>query len=307
MTDRVAGLTGLLPQRQGSDRFQVRWLEQYTGEAAPATYPIDATKGQVIQWQMLGNGPDSTLTVHNGQPVGDCFFAGWQHEKIIAITLGRLSEAVPTADDTVTLYLAYDQGQDNGVILADALLWLYQQGHILAFAPVQISRMDEVMSQTGRGLLLGVGLTDKDMGNFERTPPVVWSCGPSNPSNPSNGHCVLLVKKDAPQGNATIVTWGDVQEVDQLWEAACVQEAWLALNAEDRQSMGEVAWAELVADLDALPSAHGISVPTPGPVVPEPIPGLDPDDALPQPHHPLPTNLLEWWAQVEAWVKRQLG
>ena len=195
---------------------------------------------------------------------------------------------------------------------------MYQQGYIDAFAPVQLNRVDAVMAQTQRPIIFGGALTDTDQQNFELTPPVVWSSGPSNPSNPQNGHCYLRIKKAAAVGNATIVTWGDEQEVDPSWQAACDQEAWLILTKDDQQEVGPVVWGQIIADLDALPAAHGIPVPAPVPS-PSPAPTTPPappvtpseppnpapaPDPLPQPDHPLPVDLLEWWAKVESWARR---
>ena len=96
--------TGLLPQWQGADRFAIGWAEEYMGEAPEPVYPIDVTQGQTINWGMLGNGPDPTLTVNGGTPVGDCFFAEYGHQIILAITLGKLPRLLrpPTGSSSFT-------------------------------------------------------------------------------------------------------------------------------------------------------------------------------------------------------------
>jgi hypothetical protein len=299
---RQAGLKGLLPQRPEGDRFAIEWSEHYSGPAPEPVYPIDVTGGAVISWQMLGNGPDPTLTVNNGQPVGDCFFAGRGHAVILAITLGKLNEADPTADQTVTLYLTYDKGQDVGVVLADALLWLYQKGYILAFAPVALDRMDAVMSQTGRGLLTGENLTDDAQQRFEATPPQTWSVSAGQTPDTSEGHCTFRIKKQSATGNGTLVTWAAEQEFEDGWEKACVTEAWIEYSAEDKASMAPAKWAELVGALDALPGAHGIEVPAPAPSPtppPMPVPG-----PVPEPTPAPPSGLLQ---HIEELAKEEIA
>ena len=221
MTERIAGLLGKSPQRQGADRFVLRWVHEYAHQfTAMPVYPLDVS-ANVSPWLMLGNGPDPTLTITTpngpGQPVGDCVPVGVYHDKMIPIALGHLPEAEPTADQVVTIYDMYDHNQDVGAVIADFLLWAYQQKIIAAFAPVHPDQIDNTMATFNRGVILGVELTDTDMGNFELSPPVTWTSGPANPPNPNNGHCVLAMRSASATGPRTIVTWGDVQDVDHSW------------------------------------------------------------------------------------------
>lgn len=301
MTERIAGLGGKLPQRQGGDRFAIAWSEDYMGAAPAPTYPIDVSAG-ITGWLMLGNGPDPTLTVYNGQPVGDCVVAAWKHDTMIAIKLGHLPEAEPTADQTVTLYLQYSHGQDNGVVIADFLLWLYQQKLILGFAPVNPASVDAVMAQVGRGLITGVELTDDAQQLFQDGQP--WTTANGETPDPQNGHAILKVKSQSGSGTGTFVSWGQDQAAEGPWIKACASEFWLILTPEDRASMDAATWTRLVGDLDALPAAHG-PAPAPAPA-PAPTPSHAPPRP-PRPPHPLPPTLLGWWEDVLLWIKLHLG
>jgi hypothetical protein len=67
----------------------------------------------------------------------------------------------PTSNDLVAEYLAYDHGKDQGANIADLLLFWYQAGKILAFAPLDHTSPAEVDSAVSvfHGVYAGVNLT----------------------------------------------------------------------------------------------------------------------------------------------------
>src|SRR5258708_13188 len=184
---RIAGNLGRLPQRPEGQRFAIQYSHDYA-PAPPPVYPVDVSQG-ITEWGMLSNGPDPTLTnppagVDPNQGVGDCGPAGVAHERMLA-------GAHPTANEVVALYWQYDQGQDNGVVIADFLLWLFQQQLIEGFAPVHHTAVDAVMDQFKRGVLLGVSLTDDADARFSTGLP--WTVSQGEAPNPSLGHVVLQI------------------------------------------------------------------------------------------------------------------
>jgi hypothetical protein len=312
MTDRIAGLKGCLPQRPVGERFAIEYIEHYTGALPAPVYPIDVSAG-IVDWLMLGNGPDPTLTANGGQPVGDCVPVTWKHDTMISIVLGKLAEAMPTADGTVVPYLAYDQGQDQGVVIADYLLYLYQQGLIEGFAPVALDKIDTVMAAFKRGVICGVSLTDDADQRF--TDGLPWTVDNGQQPDPNQGHGILKVQSSGFDATGGFVTWARIQSADGGWIKVCLGEAWLILTKEDKAAMQPANWAALVADLDAIPGAHGIPVPTPPappappkPVVVPPEPPVVPPAPVhpPMPPHPLPVDLLEWWQQVLSWIRKHI-
>src|ERR1700728_1004590 len=133
---RIAGLRGRRPVKPPAERFPLQYLSSYLRTALPApSYPIDGAGG-IVEWGMLGTGPDPTLTVHHGKPVGDCTFAGRQHLRMAIAAAGDETETWETSNQLVTEYLAYDHGKDQGANISDLLLAWYKSGVILAFAPV---------------------------------------------------------------------------------------------------------------------------------------------------------------------------
>ena len=83
---------------------------------APADSPntYDKTNG-VNGFQMLGNGPDPTLTVNGGNPVGDCGFVMTVNCEYVDSCETDEPFTMPTSNVVVGGYLVYNHGQDIGV------------------------------------------------------------------------------------------------------------------------------------------------------------------------------------------------
>lgn len=252
MTERIAGLRGRKPQRPEGERFAIRWLHEYAPVAPAPRYPIDVSQG-ITDWGMLGN-----------DTYGDCGPCGYAHERMLA-------GAKPTAAEVVKLYLTYDHGQDEGVVIADFLLWLFHQNLIQGFAPVELSTVDAVMAQFGRGVLLGVNLTDDANDRFNQNLP--WTVRNGEQPDPNEGHVILKVGAQSIFGDGTAVTWGANQIIENSWETACIEEAWVIVTKDD---IGTAAYNALLADLIELPHATTVTpppAPAPAPVpAPQPVP-----------------------------------
>lgn len=265
---RVAGLRGRKPPLAPADRFPLRWVHEYQeGVAEPAALPPegDVTSG-VTDWGMFGNGPDPTLTANDGQPVGDCGPAAFFHNRM-AVALAHKVEpeaALPlcgfTADQVVDLYLTYTGGQDVGVVGALFLQWLYKQGLILAFAPVDVLSRDKVNQAVldFDGVLLGVQLTDNADDLFTAGKP--WALDGEQP-DPEDGH--FIVKAGFTPQLDKDLSWGAVQFAEVSWTETCAEEAWAIITPENAHLVDLDA---LVADIEAL---GGETAPEPG-QVPDP-------------------------------------
>jgi hypothetical protein len=248
---RVPGKRGLLPQRPVGDRYALKYLHEYADLPGPV-YPIDVTGG-ITQWGMLGNGPDPSLTVNGGKPVGDCTFAGRQHLRMAkAAAAGTIhSEVWETTDELVTEYLAYDQGQDQGANIADLLLAWFHAGKILAFAPVDHTspeRCDSAM-QAFHGLYAGVSLTDDADQLFGTGDP--WTLANGEQPDPEDGHCIVKLKSDGRTLDGW-GTWGAEQPSTLGWTAACLGEAWALVTTEDEAGKLGAGYQLLLSDIRAL-------------------------------------------------------
>ena len=294
-------MLGRKPIKPHSERFAIGWLHEYDPEVAPGStvvYPVDVSKG-ITAWGMLGNGPDPTLTITTvngpGQPVGDCYFAGEAHDTMLA-------GSDPTSNQVAGEYDVYSDefsgGQDDGVVVADALLWQKNRGEIELFAPVHPDTLGPVMAKYKRGILLGVNLTPCDQNSFP-----TWSVGPGCQPDPSLGHVVYLVKLYGPIGTGAgaPVSWGQLVAADPAWLSACPEEWWILLTSADRAAMGEAAYDALAADLAAIPGATGT------PPVPSPVPPAPPAPPAPPGPPPTPTpEVISWWEEMLAWLRSHL-
>ena len=273
---RMHGLRGRLPAKPPGERFALGWIHEYAVEPLPApAYPVDVTGGIADHsWLMLGNGPDPTCTTHP-QGVGDCGFACRQHVKMSKAACYGETETWETSNELVAEYLAYDGGQDEGVVLADVLLAWYKSAKILAFAPVDHTNPAAVDSamQAFKGVVAGVNLTDDAEDLFDSGQP--WTVAGGEQPDPSEGHCIAKVKADGHSLDE-YVTWGALQPATRAWTAACVVEAWVILTEEDPR----IDIAALREDIDALGGTGGAPTPAPAPA---PAPSPKPAPPAPEP------------------------
>lgn len=286
---RTAGKRGRLPAKPPGERFALRYIHEYASTPLPVpVYPVDVTGG-IRDFLMLGNGPDPTCTTYP-DGVGDCGFAGRQHVKMAKAACYGETETWETSDELVAEYLAYDHGQDQGVVLADVLLAWYQSGKILAFAPVDHTdpaAVDSAM-QEFKGVVTGVNLTDDAEQLFSEGQP--WTVANGEQPDPGLGHCIAKMKADG-QDRDGYVSWGALQAATREWSAACVVECWVVLTSEDQAA--RIDLAALQADIDALGGTGGGPAP-----VPTPAPSPEPAPPAPAPPAPEPSALLEELAGV---------
>ena len=253
---RIPGKRGRLPALAPADRLPLKFLHEYTksGQPLPApTYPVDVTSG-LTDWGMLGNGPDPTCTA-DPDGVGDCTFAGRQHYRMAKAARGQETETWETSNELVAEYLEYDHGVDRGANIANLLLAWYRAGKIVAFAPVDYTdptAVDAAMAAF-TGAYCGVNLTDDADQLFSERQP--WTVAAGQRPDPNEGHCIVKVGADG-NGTDTWVTWGALQESTTDWTAACVDEAWVIVTAEDTNSQ-LIDLAALRADIDALGGTGG--------------------------------------------------
>jgi hypothetical protein len=245
---RTPGKRGRLAPLVAANRLRIGFLHEYAREPLPAPkYPIDVTSG-VTDWGMLGNGPDPTCTV-KPDGVGDCTFAGRQHYRMAKAFPTKEAETWETSDQLVEEYLTYGHGQDAGANMAQLLLHWFRAGKILAFAPVDHTdpaRVDAAMAAFN-GVYCGVTLTDDADDLFANH--LLWTVADGQYPDPNDGHCILKVT--ATGDTDGWITWGGVQKSTTDWTAACLEEAWVVITAEDTQSH-LINLAALQADIKAL-------------------------------------------------------
>lgn len=277
---RIPGKRG----RQPAKRLALRFIHDYATAPLPApAYPVDVTGGIAPEaWGMDGNGPDPTCTTHP-DGVGDCGFAARQHNRMAKAACYSETETWETSDQLVAEYLAYDGGQDNGVVLADVLLAWFRAGKIKAFAPVDHTSPAAVDSamQEFKGVIIGVDLTDDAEQLFSAGQP--WTVANGEQPDPNEGHAIVKVWSDGTDLDG-YVSWGALQKATRQWSAACVVEGWVIIASEDEAA--KVNMPVLLADIAALDGTGG-QPPAPAPVLPAP-PAPEPVPPAPVPVAPVP-------------------
>ena len=268
--------TTRIPGKRGRIKGKINGIPKvrHYSSRGPATrvptYPVDETSG-ITDWQMLGNGPDPTLTVNNGNPVGDCTFAGREHLKRAKAAWYKIVEAWETTNQLVTEYLVYNHGQDIGANIPTLLLTWYRDGKIEGFGELDHTDATEIdwAVQSFHGVYCGVDLTDDADQLFSDHQP--WTISNGESPDPSDGHCI--VKIGSTTDLDTYITWGALQTATKGWTVSCLDEAYAIITAEDAKA-SNINLTALKADLDAFIDEHGGAILPSTPPVEAPTPLL---------------------------------
>jgi hypothetical protein len=285
-TERIPGRRGRKPAVLPPG---LKMLGAYLTSPLPApALPLDASGG-FTGWEMLGNGPDASVTNQgpNFEGVGDCGPVDTVHKRMADLALSALlhgtplpADPMPDANTVVADYLAYDGGQDEGVVGSEMMHAWYTSGligsKIDGYAPVPLDQIDAAMAVFG-AVLVGVNLTDDADQLFNQGQP--WNVDQGQKPDPNEGHFILKIKSTADQDG--YVTWGAEQWATKGWTRACAEEAWVPITPEMARRWN-VAMGLLVQDID-LYGGSADAPPSPGPAPAPPAPAPSPPGPGPAP------------------------
>lgn len=223
--------------------------------APPATF--DHTGG-FNGFRMLGNGPDPTLHVNGGNPVGDCAFVGTVNVKLTDSAETGEECTVPSSDDVVSTYLTYDHGQDQGANLVDLLRFWQTHGlpwgKIAAWASVDPHNPDQFWAACNAYGCLYVGIAvPATMDGQVENGQTLDLTGTSADRQIMGGHCVVVLSRD--QDGGELATWGQRVRFTQRWWDTYGEEAHVVITPEQVARGGDgygLDLATLQADLAAL-------------------------------------------------------
>jgi hypothetical protein len=224
-------------------------------------------------WQMLGNGPDTTVSAGFGG-AGDCVFAGGDHETMLWTLEGGAPanftganaiadySAVTGYDPRAPLDANGDNPTDNGTNVRDGLNYRQKTGlidtagkrhKIGAYVALELGNVDQLLEALYLFGIVGIGFKfpRSAMDQFDAKKP--WSVVPG--PEPTEGHYVPFV---AYRTNLACVSWGRIQQMTwQFYKKYC-DEAWAILSPEmlvAGKSLEGFDLAQLQADLKTVPHA----------------------------------------------------
>ena len=207
---------------------------------APAVFdPLNGAN----PFHMLGNGPDPTLSVHGGQPVGDCGFVMTVNANVVTAAGLDLPFAIPSSNTVVSNYLAYNGGQDVGVVNSSLIPYWHNVGlwgsTIQGYGSVDFRDFEEAMAYCHAflGLCTGIAVTEAMERATQNGEP--WDfTGSAADQNVLGGHDVFVFGRDE-QGLGILATWGQRQLFTQRWWENLVEECDAVVTAEIVAAKGD--------------------------------------------------------------------
>jgi len=250
MADHSRMKLGKKPRRY--DRRTLR-LARYLTPALPPPPPAVTNSGNVTNWGMMLNGPN---TYGKGVPsdgLGDCTIAGVAHT-IQVWTLSKGSE-VTVPDSTVLQFYerwdgynpsnpASDQGGEELQVLKDWRKQGFSGNPLMAFADPDTQdelHVRQAIALFG-GLYIGLQLP------ISAQTQDVWdvASGPNGKPGSWGGHCVFVPDYDAD--TLTCITWGQLKKMTWAFWGTYCDEAHALLSTDWKPPAG-FDMAALQADL----------------------------------------------------------
>lgn len=242
ITPRQIGKLGkLAPVRPVGSRM----FAYYQTSPLP-TPPVTVAVPAIQDWGMLGN-----------DRFGNCTFCGIAHGEMCVAFLNSINEAAPTTEQTVSAYLAYTNGQDQGAVEAD-LLKYWQANTILSGKAAAYARSDQSDQMELKAIIacygfvyIGIQVPAPCEQQFANHQPWALTGTPAD-NNILGGHCIILVGYD--ENYFYGITWGEVQAIEWPWLQTYMDESWAVITPEIVTSgkLGDLRIDELIADIEKL-------------------------------------------------------
>jgi hypothetical protein len=231
------------------DKRDLMFSQFRTSEALPS-HPKHFGHEKLVKakaWQMLGNGPDNSVSPGFGG-AGDCVFAGGDHETMLwNLEAGKVTKFTGTNAirdySTVTGYdpkapLDADGNNptDLGTNVRTALKYRQKTGlidaagkrhKIGAYVSLELGNLEQLLEALYLFGVVGIGINfpDSAMDQFNSNKPWSVVAGPK----PEEGHYIPLV---AYRTNLECVSWGRIQQMTTQFYKKYCDEAWAILSPE---------------------------------------------------------------------------
>lgn len=228
---------------------------------------------------------------HNDQ-AGDCVVAGSDHalQAIDALWEGKsvnwtdafMLKAYQTQNPGFKSWADSGGPHDNGMIVAQFLDWLIEQGLILAYGQIDTFNLDEIKAAVYLGGAIITGETVREA----QLNSTVWDYTPNSPI--AGGHCTCWIWYPDAE-DIGLVSWGSSDyEMTQLFIANQLDEAYFILTQAHLDHPGFRNSFDLAGFAAAVKQLTGGKVIVPVPPAPPPAPPTPPAPTPPGPVPPAP-------------------
>jgi len=197
------------------------WYHSGSLPMAPASVAVPD-----VTWGMLGN-----------DTRGDCGVAGLEHGFMADAADTGESESFPDEQQAVSYYLSYTGGQDSGVVLADYLAHVKDNGYygktVSAYAPVAVQDINTLHYAVNEFDFAYAGITVYEgmMAAVQENPDGPWEWTLDDVTGGvEGGHCLVLVGYDSQWLYA--VTWGSVVKIAYPAWSRIGTEVWAVITGE---------------------------------------------------------------------------
>jgi hypothetical protein len=244
---------GKLPADYSKPRL---WAEDYYVSTALPTPPLYVDReSRVAEWPMYLN-----------DKFGDCTIAGIGHVIGAQATYAHGLETTFSDNQIETAYTGVCPGfnpvtdaNDNGAVLSDVLAYMKSTGMgghtISAYAQLRAMDIDslKLALYLFGSVYIGVNLPRSAEDQFAAGEPWTYVKG----SRIAGGHCVAIQKITPGFPNPySIVTWGKVVRVQELWLETYMDEAWVAIGPDwiqsNKMSIDGLNLTQLTDDMNAI-------------------------------------------------------
>ncbi len=242
------GTVGLYGRKAATHPVGYQLIDNFVASIPPAPAAFDHTKG-FDGFAMLGNGPDPTLSVNGGHPVGDCAFVGTVNIDVVdAVETGE-KVVLPDANTVVSQYLRYDQGQDEGANLTELLAYWHTTGlwgsKITGYGAVNFRDLESTWTYCNAfgALYIGIAVPAAMETQVANGQSLDLTGTPAD-TEILGGHCVVVISRH--EGGGEIVTWGQRVPFTDRWLQTYMEEAHVVITQ---------------AQIDRNGDGYGIAVP----------------------------------------------
>jgi hypothetical protein len=246
------------------DKRDLQYIHYRIPTQLPAHGKVIGHQNMISAWDMLGNGPDPTVSP-DFEGAGNCVFAGSDHETMLWTMEGANPASFTGLNalsdySAVTGYVIGDESTDQGTNTRDALNYRRQNGlidsaglrhKIAAYVALELGNLDNLYEALYLFSAVGLGIQVPDSAQAQFGAGSPWSV--VHGATIVGGHYVPIVGFDGT--DLIVVTWGQLQRMTLQFYKKYADEAYGILSPEmlkTGKTLDGFDLASLQVDLEAV-------------------------------------------------------